>query len=232
MPMITSSFIVWSLLIIGVPLGGSQVPASLEGLWAYTGLAPRGQQEVPLTGLFVFHQGLFLQQAINDGLPFDQQGGQAHCGTYRPRDGAFDMTAEVAVGVSPGRPAPLSLRRNTEHQITPTFSGDALTLTFGSGTVQKFRRVGPGDGRVVRLKDGMLALVDGHFLLVAAVNDQQVVAGSGTFEQRGQELLLEADRWFSVKGTQVSYLRETPSKAQFDGNVLILADGTRLQTAP
>ncbi len=89
------------------------------------------------------------------------------------------MVAEQAIGVSPTRSPPVSVRRNTEHEIDVRFAGDALTMTFGSGTVQKFKRVGPGEGNVIHLDEGSLALVDGHFLLVAVTGRQ----GSGRLGQ-------------------------------------------------
>jgi len=149
-PILTFPWAVAVSLAIGALLGwaacsepareGEEVSASsaIEGLWAYTAIAPGGRNEVPLTGLFLFHQGIFVQQAINDGEPFDEQMGQAHTGTYQPAEEGFEMVAEIAIGVAPSHTPALSLRRNTEHQIKPERDGQELVLTFGSGTVQKF----------------------------------------------------------------------------------------------
>jgi hypothetical protein len=223
--MITMSLIVWSVLSAMVQVATPSA-SPVEGLWAYTELQPKGQKAFALTGMFVFHDGLFVQQTINDGEPFSGQTGQGHCGTYRTKGPLVEMTAEIAIGVSPNRPTPLSLRRNTEHQITPVLEGNDLTLTFGSGTIQKFRRAGPAKGTIYRLEGGMLALVDGHFLLVVASGGQNVVAGSGTFEQRATTLNLQARRWFSVLSDKATNMRDTTIKATFDEKTLTLGDGS------
>jgi hypothetical protein len=223
------TFLAISMAFVSAPQtghGSQGEPPSLEGLWSYTGIAPRGRSEMPLTGLFLFRDGRFVQQAINDGEPFDEQGGQAHAGTYQPAGTGFTMVAEQAIGVSPGRTPPVSVRRNTEHEIDVQFAGNALTMTFGSGTIQKFERIGDGDGEVFHLHDGSLALVDGHFLLVA-VRDDKVVAGSGKFEKKGDSITFQVMTWFSVLGEKVTYARDTTIEASFDGEALKLGDGTR-----
>jgi hypothetical protein len=198
-------------------------PPSIEGLWAYTTIAPGGENEAALTGLFLFHQGIFVQQAINDGEPFDEQMGQAHTGTYGPAETGFEMVAEIAIGLAPSRG--LSLRRDTEHQISAEHRGEELALTFGSGTVQNFKRVGDGEGEVFSLDDGRLALVDGHFVLVAA-REGSVAAGSGSFTREGDSVSFHATRWFSVKGEEITYKKDEDVGAVFDGRTLTLADGT------
>ncbi len=136
------------------------------------------------------------------------------------------MVAEQAIGVSPKRTPPVSVRRNTKHEIDVQFAGDALTMTFGSGTVQKFKRVGKGEGEVIPLGEGSLALVDGHFLLVA-VRDDKVVAGSGKFEQKGDSIAFHVMTWFSARGEKVAYARDKIIDATFDGDVLKLGNGSQ-----
>ena len=58
-------------------------------------------------------------------------------------------------------------------------TGDRLRLTFGTGTVQTFTRLGPGRGEQVRLDRGALALVDGRFVLVAEAQNR-ASSGSGS----------------------------------------------------
>jgi hypothetical protein len=81
---------------------------------------------------------------------------------------------------------------------------DRLVLTFGSGTVQKFERVGPASGRIVPLTKGALALVDGHFILVFE-EGARALAGSGKYTQQGTALQLMPERWLSANGSQVRY---------------------------
>ncbi len=224
------------ILLAGLPLllttlshGDAPESQQVQGAWAYETLTPKGQQPYPLTGLFVFNDGLFVQHAINDGEPFQEQGGQAHYGTYESTPEGIRLRAEVGAGVSPTRPRVLSLRRDAEHHITPEVEGDRLTLTFGSGTVQKFRRAGKGGGRIFRLDRGMLALVDDHFVLVADLGESEVLAGSGRFEkQLGNRLRLAGWRWSSVRGDRAENTRDRVVDASFDGKRLVLSDGTQL----
>lgn len=227
---------IWLLAIAVLFAAGAvamaQAPKSaskaVEGLWAYTGLTPRGQEEFALTGMFVFKDGKFLQQSINDGEPFEAQGAMAHAGTYRDGPAGIEMVAEQTISVSPKKSPPFSERGKTEHQLAIERSGDELVITFGSGTVQKFRRLGEGVGEIYELEGGMLAFVDGRFLLVAA-QDDGVVTGCGAFERQGESYTLEVLRWAEGKGSNVSYHRDETIKASFDGKRLTLSDGTSFQ---
>jgi hypothetical protein len=178
-----------------------------------------------LTGMFLFHHGVFVQATINDGEPFEEQGGMAHTGTYKPAEVGYEMIAELGIGVAPSRTPPLSLNLNSEHQINGEHRGEEMALTFGSGTVQNFKRVGMGEGDVFTLDEGRLALVDGHFVLVA-VRDDKVAAGSGTFEREGDSVSFQAIRYFYVNGEEVTYKKDEDVGAVFDGQTLTLADGT------
>lgn len=224
-----------ALLLMSLALDAvavAQAPESasevVEGLWAYTGLTPRGQEEFALTGMFVFKDGKFVQQSINDGEPFETQGAMAHAGTYREGPDGIQMVAEQTISVSPKGTPPFSERGRTEHELSVELSGDELTLTFGSGTVQTFKRLGDGEGEIYSLDGGMLAFVDGRFLLVAA-RDDGVVTGCGAFERRGESYTLEVLRWAEAKVSKVSYRRDETMKATFDGKRLTLSDGASFQ---
>ena len=75
-------------------------------------------------------------------------------------------------------------------------------ITFGSETVQTFRRLGDAEGEIYSLDGGMLALVDGRFVLVAA-RDDGVVTGCGAFEREGDYYTLEVLRWAEAQATKV-----------------------------
>src|SRR5687768_5664023 len=53
---------------VGEPAAAAEADAAaaaVEGLWAYTTLTPSGsEEELDLTGLFLFKDGLFAQQSI------------------------------------------------------------------------------------------------------------------------------------------------------------------------
>jgi hypothetical protein len=210
----------------GAGAAGRAVPPDapehqVEGLWSYHAIAPKGRPVMAVDGLFVFREARFVQQSLNKGEPFDRQVAQGHAGTYRRVGAAVDQVAEVGLIIDPGRTPAINLRRNGEHHITVARAGDDLTLTFSSGTVQTFSRVGPADGRIYPLDRGALALVDGRFLLVAETGDR-VVEGSGRFERSGTTLTLRADRWVSNKTGEVVYGRGVTVTAGFDGRRLTL----------
>lgn len=199
---------------------------SVAGLWKYTRLETSGGKEMPLTGIFLFKDGIFVQQAIFDGEPFDDQGAMAHAGPYTSTAGSVHLVAEQTISTDPGADSPLSFRANTEHDVSVTRDGDELTLIFsaGTGTIQEFEKVGPGEGAVHDLQDGALALVDGYFVLVQG-NEQGVATGYGTYELRGDNLDLDIIRWAEASPSGAKNMRDVTMNATFDGDTLTLADG-------
>jgi hypothetical protein len=179
--------------------------SGIAGVWSYETLTPPKGPTIRLNGLFVFKDGYFVQEALNEGEPFDQQGVQAHAGTYATGE-KVALVADVQLGVRPTRTAAVTSTPGRTHHISPLRKGDHLTLTFGSGTIQTFRRLGPGDGEVVLLERGALALVDGRFVIVAEDAGRQVV-GAGQVERRGSQLSLMADRWMTARDGRAKYQR-------------------------
>jgi hypothetical protein len=196
----------------------------VEGLWEYTGLSTSDGSERPLTGVFLFKNGIFVQQAIFDGEPFEEQAAMAHAGPYAPAGESVHLLAEQTISISSQQEHPLSFRRNTEHDVSVERSGNDLTLVFGSGTVQEFRLIGPGDGEVYALRDGALAFVDRWFVLVYG-NESGAVTGYGTFEKGGDALKLGVIRWAEADGSGTSYHRDIAMDATFDGKEFTLEDG-------
>lgn len=197
---------------------------NVEGLWKYTGLETSGGEAMPLTGIFLFKDGTFLQQATFDGEPFEEQGAMAHAGPYTPESGSVHLVAEQTISTAPGAESPLSYRASTEHDVSVTRDGDELTLVFGSGTIQEFEKVGPGEGEVHALEDGAMALVDGYFILVHG-NDQEIASGYGTYEQQGDGLDIKVIRWADATPSGAENMKDVSMKATFDGDVLTLGDG-------
>lgn len=213
------------------PPGAASTEASVQGLWRYTGLTTSGGDDLPLTGIFLFKDGVFVQQAIFDGEPFDQQGAMAHAGPYTPAPGSVHLVAEQTIFLSADNDPPLSFRRSTEHEVSVTRSGDELTLVFGSGTVQEFERVGIGDGEIYMLQDGALAFADDYFILVQG-DERAVTSGYGSFEKNGDELRLNVIRWAEASETGARNRRDVVIEATFDGQSFTLADGRSFQVAP
>jgi uncharacterized protein (DUF885 family) len=174
------------------------------GLWRYSSLGRPTGDETKLDGLFVFKDGRFVQQSLNLGEPFTSQVAQAHAGTFTIDNGKVRLLAEVGLVVNPGGASPVASSPNRPHELAVARQSDRLVLTFGSGTVQKFQRVGPASGRIVPLSKGALALVDGHFILVFQ-DGARALAGSGKYSEQGTKLQLTPERWLSANGSQVRY---------------------------
>ncbi len=206
----------------------SSLQEKVNGLWLYTGLRTGDGTDMPLTGIFLFKDDVFLQQAVFNSEPFEQARSMAHAGPYRPEPatGSVHLVAQQTISIDPTGETPLSFRANTDHDVTVSRKGDDLTLIFGMGTstVQEFYYIGPGDGELYSLANGALALVDGHFILVDG-NNESVTSGYGRYEQDGEAMTLNIIRWSESNGDTHSNLRDTQLKATFDGSALVLEDG-------
>jgi len=196
----------------------------VQGLWRYRTIVRAGGPEAEIHGLFLFHDGRFVQQSLNAGEPWDHQLAQAHAGTYRREGETLVLVSQVGLVVDPTREPAVENRRDARHEVTVRRSGDSLTLTFGTGTVQKLERVGPGTGRIVLLERGALALVDGVFLL-AAETGTRAVGGSGAFEQRDGGLELRGESWFRIDDGKPTYSRGPTVQAVLEPDRLRLPSG-------
>lgn len=208
---------------------GTDPVAAAEGLWAYTGLVTGDGQSLPLTGIFLIRDGMFLQQSIFNGEPFSDQGAMAHAGPYRGGGAGLRLTSEQTLSMDPGAASPLTSLGSREHDLAVTRDGDSLTLQFGGGTstIQTFRRLGDADGADIHhLADGALALADGHFILVSG-NERRAVTGYGRYERDGEALELEVIRWAEADAEGSRNLRDLTLTATLDSEALVLADGRR-----
>ena len=203
-----------------------------EGLWTYTLLQLRGNgATLPLTGVILFKDGMFMQQSVFDGEPFDAQGAMAHSGPFGPGPRGIHMVGEQTISTAPTKDMKLNFRRDSQHDISVDRTGDAMTIVFGSGTVQKFRRIGPAKGDIYKLENGSLAFVDGHFVLVSG-DAQSVVTGFGTFRRKGTAYDLDVTRWSEATPTTTLNRKDGTIKASFDGKALTLADGRSFRVVP
>lgn len=218
-----------ALAMSGAQADKADAVKAAEGLWAYTSLQAGGTgQSMPLTGVILYKDGLFAQQSIFDGEPFDAQGAMAHAGPFGTGPKGIHMTAEQTISTAPGKDPPLKFRRDTEHDITVDRAGDTMTIVFGSGTVQKFKRIGPAQGDIYKLQNGVLALVDDHFVLVAG-DEQAVVTGYGKYQRKGTAYDLQVIRWSEATPAKAINRRDGSLKATFDGKTFALADGRAFQ---
>lgn len=198
---------------------------SVEGLWAYTTLQPGGKSEaMPLHGVILFKDGVFAQQSIFDGEPFATQGAMAHAGPYGAGPMGVHLVAEQTISIAPEKGAPLHFRHDTLHDISVDRTGDTMKIVFDTGTVQTFKRLGPGKGQIHRLEKGVFALVDGRFVLVDG-DEQGVVSGYGTYKNSGTSYDLNVERWAESTPGKAINKRDFAAKTTFDGKTLKLADG-------
>nr|WP_298726336.1 hypothetical protein [uncultured Steroidobacter sp.] len=224
----------WGWLLTALAMANAQADnadalEAAEGLWAYTSLQAGGTGQVmPLTGVILYKDGLFAQQSIFDGEPFDTQGAMAHAGPFGAGPKGIHMTAEQTISTAPGKDPALKFRRNTQHDISVDRAGETMTIVFGSGTVQKFKRIGPARGDIYKLQNGVLALVDDHFVLVAG-DEQAVVTGFGKFQRNGTAYELNVIRWAEATPARAVNRRDASLKATFDGKTFALADGRAFQ---
>jgi hypothetical protein len=217
------------LAMSGANAEQSDAVQAAEGLWAYTSLQAGGSGKMmPLTGVILYKDGLFAQQSIFDGQPFETQGAMAHAGPFGAGPKGVHMVAEQTISIAPGKDPALTFRRDTQHDITVDRDGETMTIVFGSGTVQKFKRIGPAQGDIYKLRDGVLALVDEHFVLVAG-DDKAVVTGYGKFRRSGTAYELNVLRWSEATPTKAVNRRDVALKATFDGKTFALADGRSFQ---
>lgn len=216
---------------VGATSGSGTPVKAVEGLWAYTGLIPPGGENIPVTGVILFKDGRFAQQSVDDGQPFEKQGAMAHAGPYGSGPAGVHMVAQQTISISPEKNPPLSFRRDTQHDISVERSGDVMKIVFGSGTVQTFKLIGPANGEIYSLEHGLLAFVDGHFVLVEG-DENGVVTGYGTFRHAATAYDLQIIRWAESAGGETLNRRDVALKATFDGKVFTLADGRSFRVVP
>ena len=214
----------------------AEQPGSLEqqveGLWLYTGLITASGEELPLEGIFLFRNGVFVQYAQFTGESSRGQGAMAHAGPYSEGDGFIHLAAEQTISTAPSEFPPLTYRGLTEHEVDVNRVDDKLTLSFiRSGTMQKFMLAGPGDGKVYKLENGALAFVDGYLILVNG-DENSVETGYGRYESENDAITLNTAYWTSADTSSASNTNHTGMNATFDGHALTLEDGRRFHVLP
>ena len=222
----TALYLFCGALLASEPDHSGMLERQVEGLWLYTGLTTSAGEDLPLDGIFLFKNGLFVQYAAFNGEPISEQGAMAHAGPYSTGDEFVHLVAEQTFSTAPADQPPMKSRGLTEHDVTVDRVDDALTLVFskGTGTIQRFEHAGPGSGELYRLTDGVFALVDGYFLLVHG-NENGIDTGYGTYSRDSNVLELDVKRWTRADPSTAGNLFDTRLKATFDGRSLTLEDG-------
>lgn len=200
-----------------------------EGLWEYTDLITKDGQSLPLTGIFLIRNGMFLQQSIFNGDPFEAQGSMAHAGPYWAGGAGLRLRSDQTLSIDPDSKSPISSAGKMEHDLEVTRRGDELSLQFGGGTstIQTFKRLGNAEKtKIYNFATGNLALADNYFILVLG-DSESVVTGYGTYRSDGGVLTMDVIRWAESDGSQVKNLRDAALSATLTDEALTLADGRR-----
>jgi len=220
-----------TLALLLAIFAGPAVGDDLSGLWSYRMLLKPDQAAEPLYGLFLFHEGRFLHQAMHGGEPLDQQLTDAHIGRYRTEsEGRLRLDVETGIVVTPAGETLLAGRSDTSHQVTYRIAGDELELGYANGSRETLGRLPAGDVEWISLDGGTLALAGVNFLLVARP-DSGWIAGSGRYEREGDRLRLHVLRWFEVRDDAAEYAADRSFEARFDGDTLVLPNGIRFAVA-
>lgn len=231
MPRIFQQLVFVSLL--GVAAVSAQEPRdrnsleAAEGLWEYTDLITRDGESLPLTGIFLIREGMFLQQSIFNGEPFAQQGSMAHAGPYWAGGAGLRLRSDQTLSLDPASDTPITSAGAMEHDLEVTREGEALTLQFGGGTstIQTFTLISEAEKtRIYNFSNGSLALADDYFILVIGDEDE-AVTGYGTYSSDGGLLTMSAIRWAESDGREVKNLSDHRLSATLSDAALTLTDG-------
>ncbi|EAQ96613.1 hypothetical protein [Congregibacter litoralis] len=221
------------LSVLGVAAVSAQEPRdrssleAAEGLWEYTDLITRDGKSLPLTGIFLIREGMFLQQSIFNGEPFAKQGSMAHAGPYWAGGAGLRLRSDQTLSLDPASDTPITSAGALEHDLKVSREGEALTLQFGGGTstIQTFTLISEAEKtRIYNFSNGSLALADDYFILVIGDEDK-AVTGYGTYSRNGELLAMSAIRWAESDGREVKNLRDHRLSATLSDAALTLADG-------
>ena len=197
----------------------------IAGLWTYESFDRPMHGVKPLVGLFLFHEGRFVHQAMHGSEPMEEQLTDAHIGSYQFKSNdivQFDV--DTGIVVTPVGESLLAARSNTSHDVGYKRSGENLFLSFANGATEKLVKVPTSKADLIELDHGMLALTDQHFILVTEPEGGWL-AGSGRYKRNDHALRLEAMRWFEVRNGKADYAAGETFEATFDGKMLKLTDG-------
>ena len=191
----------------------------LSGLWEYEEISHGGDAALPNKGLFLFYNGRFFQQTIDDDM------GQAHTGSYKIVGDTVSFDVEMGVLVRENSEPPLAVRQNAENQANICFQDDVLILGFEESTVQTLTKL--TDLKTVKiypLIGGYLVFTDNNFIYMS-LEDDNFAAGSGQYLKTGNGFSLHANPWISVSGRRVNYSHNVDIDLNLEQKVFSFPDG-------
>lgn len=201
------------------------VAQDFEGYWVYTDLITKDGKPMPLTGSFLLDRGRFVQMAVFKGDPQTSQEGMAHSGSYEFSNGKILLNATQTIAFDPASATPINFQGATKHVLNFARTGDKMTLTFGSGTVQKFQHISDGETRILKTPDGQFALIGHNFILVDGDESNAVAVRGHILDQDGSNYTVEIQQFISSDAYAEFYRANFRAQMYFDGQRVKFSDG-------
>ena len=215
-----------SLLLLGMQsyvYADSGSTMVLSGLWRYEKISHGGDTALANKGLFLFHQGRFFQQTIDDDM------GQAHAGSYNINGDLVSLDVEMGVLVRENSEPVLAIRQNAENHAKMSFKNDVLVLEFEESTVQTLTKLADVKNiKIYPLNGGYLVFIDNSFIYMR-LEDDDFVAGSGAYLKEEEGYSLHANPWISVSGNRVSYSHDEHINLNLERKAFCFPDGRKLK---
>ena len=181
--------------------------------------------DLPISGVFLLHDGTFIEMATMDTPTAKNSQAMAHAGPYVPTDQGVNLTAEQQISIATeGDEPPLSFMQNIGHVLRAENTGDHLVLTFSSGTEQTFTRIPASEITLYTFANGRLALTGDRFVLVAG-DQSGVVSGYGRYRMSDDTITFMADRWAEATPAKPNIAVDKTVSATLDKAQLKLSDG-------
>ena len=193
----------------------------LSGLWKYEEISHGGDAALPNKGLFLFYNGRFFQQTIDDDM------GQAHTGSYKIAGDIVSFDVEMGVLVRENSEPPLAVRQNAENQAKISFKGDVHILGFEESTVQTLAKLADAETvKVYPLIGGYLVFTGNNFIYMS-LEDDNFATGSGKYLKTGNGFSLHANPWISVSARRVTYSHNEDINLNLEQKVFSFSDGRK-----
>ena len=200
----------------------------LSGLWEYKSISHEGGKAIPNQGYFLFHNGKFIQHAIDTGMSQMGKVGQAHAGTYSIDNGIYYFDVELGIIVSPDQEQKTNVRRKGRNHASILLDNNTLKLSFDENSVQLLEKTGDGKVEIHAYENGYLAFSEDRFILIY-LNGESYLSASGLFTKLEDALELHAELMITVMDNQVTYSDNVDLQLGLDRQQLYLPEGRTLQ---
>ncbi|MBT7953075.1 MAG: hypothetical protein HN764_15715 [Gammaproteobacteria bacterium] len=200
----------------------------LSGLWEYKSISHKGGKLAPNQGYFLFHNGKFIQHAIDTRVSHMEKVGQAHVGTYSIENGISYFDVELGIIFSPDQEQKMNVRRKGRNHASILLDNNTLKLSFDENSVQLLEKIGNGKVEIDAYENGYLAFSEDRFILIY-LNGDSYLSASGIFTKLEDALELHTDFMITVMDNQVTYSDNVDLQLGSDKEQLYLPEGGILQ---